>query len=147
MLHGTSIQWRKNGVPILNATNGLRIPQYAGGGSGSGILTITNIQASDAGIYDMIVYGNEWVVSPKIVVSVQTTNGPGLFQKPKVVGTNLVCSLTGAAGRKYDVQWSTNLLQWHDLTILTNLTGTVAFTNPAPSPGPQFFRTVLLPSY
>ena len=138
-------QWRKNGIPIPNATNNI-FSAYPGElGGGQTVLTITNVQAFDAGIYDCIIYGNDWIVSPKITLSVQTTNGQGVFQTPKYSGTNFVCNLIGAAGRNYQVQWSTNLTGWNNLMTLPNLTGTVTFTNSAPSTGPQFYRTVLLP--
>jgi hypothetical protein len=141
-----NIQWRKNGVPIAGATN-----YYAEmvtppeGGQWASVLTWTNLNASDAGVYDLIVYGNEWVVSPKIMLSVQTTNGQGVFQSSKSVGTNLVCNLAGAVGRNYQVQWSTNLTSWNNLMSVSNATGTVAITNGVASQGNRFYRTVLLP--
>jgi len=136
------VQWRKNGSPILNATNDAGSPCYTGLQT---TFTITNVQASDAGIYDVAVYEAMWNISPKIAVSIQTTNGQGVFQSPKFSDTNFVCNLIGAAGRNYQVQWSTNLMSWNNLTTLSNLTGTVTFTNPVPSTAPQFYRTVLVP--
>jgi len=108
-------------------------------------LALTNIQPSDAGVYDFVLYGNNWMIAPKISLSIQTTNGQGVFQKPRFAGTNFVCDLAGAAGRDYEVQWSTNLMNWNNLTTLTNITGTVTFTNSIPPSGQQFYRTVLLP--
>lgn len=138
-------QWRKNGIPIPSATNNFGIAPGTPGGVGTSILTITNVQASDAGIYDLIVYGNEWIVGPKVTMSVQTMGGQGVFQQPKFTGTNFTCNLVGAAGRNYQVQSSTNLTIWNNLTTLSNINGTVAFTNPVASTGAQFYRTVLLP--
>jgi hypothetical protein len=133
-------QWRKNGNLIPGATNYVQL-----GFSGSASLVITNIQPNDAGIYDFVLYGNNWMIAPIITLSIQTTNGQGVFQKPKFAGTNFICDLVGATGRNYQVQWSTNLTGWNNLTTLTNLTGTVTFTNPSASTGSQFYRTVLLP--
>lgn len=133
-------QWRKNGVPIPGLTNNTFYYEP----SGNGAITITNVQPSDAGVYDMVVYGNIWSVSPEFTLSVQTTNGQGVFQNPTLMGTNLIYNLAGIVGRSYQVQWSTNLTSWNNLVTLTNVSGTVAFTNPA-SQGSQFYRTLLLP--
>ena len=141
-------EWRKDGKMIQQATN---FVSYAGGsgvgygGDGVATLTLTNFQANDAGIYDFVLYGNEWIIGPKLFLSVQTTNGPGVFQNPKFVGTNFVCDLAGAAGRNYNIQQSTNLLNWSDLITLSNVTGTITFTNPLANIGAQFYRPVLLP--
>jgi hypothetical protein len=142
-----TVQWRKNGIPVLNATNVVYpYPNYPGGSGGNQtVLTIANLQPSDAGIYDCIIYGNDWIVSPKTVLSVQTTNGQGVFHSSQFVGTNFICNLTGAAGRNYQVQWSTNLTSWNNLTTVSNATGTVTFTNPVTAGPSQFYRTVLLP--
>ncbi|HEX5397802.1 MAG TPA: immunoglobulin domain-containing protein [Verrucomicrobiae bacterium] len=135
-------QWRKDGNTIgspQNFTGGIT-SEY-----GIAILTITNVQPSDAGIYDVVVLGNDWIVGPKTFVSIQITNGCGVFQSPRLRGTNFVCDLLGAAGRNYKIQCSTNLTVWNDIVTLSNTTGMVAFSNsPAPG-GAQFYRTVLLP--
>lgn len=145
-----TVQWRKNGVPIFAATNNILIyGGYSGPqlvyGSWRSVLNLTNIQDSDTGVYDLVVYGNEWVISPKIFLGVQTANGQGVFQQPKFLGTIFVCALIGAAGRNYKVQQSTNLFNWSDLVTLSNATGTVTFTNPPAGSGACFYRTVLVP--
>jgi hypothetical protein len=137
-----TVQWRKDGIPILNATN------YTGE---SGLVPIqtsfsmTNLQAADAGNYDVLIFGINSYASPKITLSIQTTNGQGIIQSPHLVGTNLICNLTGAAERYYQVQWSTNLSSWNNLITVSNATGAVAFTNGVAPQGNQFYRTVLLP--
>jgi len=137
-----TIQWRKNGNIIPNATN---FTWTAFGDQGSSTLIISNVQPSDAGVYDAEVFGDEeWQVSPRIYVSVQTINGEGVFQNPQLSGTNFTCSLLGAATRNYDIQWSTNLTSWNDLVTVSNATGTINFTNSA-SGGAQFYRSILLP--
>lgn len=143
--YGTpTAQWRKDGVPIPGATNNYY--QILGGTSPpNSTFTITNVQASDVGIYDVVIYGNIWGLSSKVTLSVQTTNGQGVFQQPSLFGTNFICSLLGAASRNYQVQWSTNLTSWNNLTTLSNITGIVTFTNPVASTGMQFYRTFLLP--
>lgn len=135
-------QWRKDGKPISGATNYIEILDWF---EGHATLTITNVQASDAGVYDFVLYGDNWMIAPKIALSIQTTNGQGVFQKPKFLGTNFVCDLLGAVGRNYKIQQSTNLLNWSDLVTLSNVTGTVTFTNPSAPVRAQFYRPVLLP--
>ena len=140
-------QWRKDGNPIIGATN---FPDIDPGwmnvdGTFQGVLTITNVQPADAGIYDLVVFGNNWLVGPKTVVSIQITNGPGVFQSPRFRGTNFVCDLLGAAGRNYTIQWSTNLFNWNDLNTVSNVTGTIPFTNPPALGGARFYRTKLQP--
>jgi hypothetical protein len=135
-------QWRKDG-------NNIGSPQYFTGNfmsqSGIAILTITNVQPADAGIYDVIVIGNDWIVGPKTVLSILITNGCGVFQSPQFRGTNFVCNLLGAAGRNYTIQWSSNLFNWNDLNTVSNVTGTIPFTNTPALGGARFYRAKLQP--
>jgi len=137
-----TFQWRKNGITIGSPQSFIA---YYLNATASAVLTITNAQPSDAGVYDVVVLGDNWFIGPKMLVSIQTTNGQGVFQTPGFAGTNFVCALAGAAGRNYKVQQSTNLLNWSDLVTLSNATGTVTFTNATAAVGAQFYRTVLLP--
>ena len=133
-------QWRKDGNPLGSPQN------FTGGVPseyGIAILTITNVQPDDAGIYDVVVIGNDWMVGPKTALSIQVTNGCGVVQSPRFCGTNFVCDLLGAAGRNYTIQWSTNLSDWNDLVTLTNVTGTITFTNTPTLGGSQFYRARL----
>jgi hypothetical protein len=134
-------QWRKDGRLISGATNYIEGQYY----HGTATLSLTNFQPADAGVYDFVLYGNNWIIGPKIYLSIQITNGLGMLQKPKIAGTNFVCGLAGAAGRNYQVQQSTNLVNWSNLTTLSNSTGIVMFTNSAAGSGARFYRTVLLP--
>ncbi|MDR3456657.1 MAG: immunoglobulin domain-containing protein [Verrucomicrobiae bacterium] len=141
-----SFQWRKNGVLAGSRQSFTPDPIVPGESSSCvTVLTITNAQPSDAGVYDVDVRGNNWFIGQKIYISIQTTNGQGVFQAPKFLGTNFVCDLTGAAGRSYEVQQSTNLENWSDLVTLSNTTGSVTFTNPPAASSPRFYRTVLVP--
>jgi hypothetical protein len=144
--YGTpTAQWRKNGSPIIGATNFQKITGDITGGDFQSVLTITNVQAADTGIYDLVVIGNNWIVGPKTVLSIQITNGFGVFQSPRFGGTNFVCDLLGAAGRNYAIQWSTNLTDWHNFTTQYNSTGTITFSNAPALSGAQFYRARLQP--
>ena len=145
--YGTpTAQWRKDGSPIIGATNFPNIePSYIFAGEFQSVLTITNAQPADAGIYDLVVIGNDWIIGPKTVLSIQITNGCGVIQYPRFCSTNFVCDLLGAAGRNYAIQWSTNLTDWHNFTTQYNSTGTITFSNTPALGGAQFYRGRLLP--
>lgn len=135
-------QWRKDGKIIPGATNGVeQLPSYYFQTS----LTITNVQPADAGIYDVEVFGNQWIIAPTITLSIQTTNGLGVLLSPRFSDTNFVCDLLGVASRSYLIQWSPDLVNWNNLLTVPNLTGTVTFTNPAPADAVRFYRAQLLP--
>ncbi len=134
-------QWRKDGINLGSPQAFTGSVEYE---NGVAVLMITNAQPADAGIYDVIVIGNDWIVGPKTVLSIQVTNGCGVFQSPRFQGANFICDLLGAAGRKYKVQCSTNLSVWNDLVTLSNASGTVTFSN-TPAAGAIFYRTALLP--
>lgn len=138
-------QWRKDGNPIPLATNVDIVDGISDTYNVESYLVMTNIQACDAGVYDCVIYGDDWVISPRIYLSVQTTNGPGVFQNASFNGANFICTILGAPGRNYDIQWSTNLLNWYDLTTVSNVTGSITFTNASGPVSQQFYRTVLLP--
>jgi hypothetical protein len=137
------VQWRKDGAILPGATNIVLLS--AGSGRWRTVLTVTNVQAADAGIYDTEVFGSQWIVNPQIKLSIQLSNGPGLFQSPRFDNTNFVSDLLGVAGRQYAIEWSADLITWNSFTTLSNATGTATFTN-APAPdGTRFYRARLLP--
>lgn len=143
--YGTpTIQWRKDGNFIPGATNFVADNPYPGAVF-TGVLTITNVQATDAGVYDAVVLGDFSLVSPKISLSMQVTNGQGVFLSPQISSTNFISDLQGVAGRNYAIQWSSNLTAWNDLFTLSNLTGTVTLTNFPATVGTRFYRSILLP--
>jgi hypothetical protein len=108
------------------------------------VLTITNFQSADAGVYDVKVLGNNWFISPKTFVSVQVSNGPGRFQNPRRNGSNFVADLVGVAGRRYQIQSSLNFQTWSDVATLTNTSGVAVFSTSTPGSA-AFYRAVLLP--
>jgi hypothetical protein len=139
------IQWRKDGVSITPPLNfaDFSSSSYTYFSCNNGF-TITNLQLADAGIYDAAIFGDNWLTTPRISLSIQVTNGPGVLRSPRMCGTDFVCDLEGAASRSYTIQWSADLSTWNDLRTLSNATGTVTFTNALPPEARRFYRTVLM---
>lgn len=139
-------QWRKDGALLPNGTNFFQVPPISAPGYGlfRAILTISNVQPGDAGIYDVQVLGNNWIIGPRTSLSVQTANGTGAFSSPHSDGSNFIGSLQGIAGRTYAIQWSSNLADWNALQTISNSTGTITFTN-TPADPTRFYRAMLLP--
>lgn len=135
-------QWRLNGG---NLRSGSGFAEQYSFGNFVTSLSITNVQPEDAGVYDSEIFGNNWIPGPKIYLSVQTTNGAGVFQTPKFDGTNFVCNFAGAISRTYQIQWSTNLVDWNNLMLITNTTGSISLTNSAQTGNSVFYRSQLLP--
>lgn len=136
-------RWRKDGFVLTNATNivwyGADYYRHT-----YHTLTITNLQPSDAGVYDGVVMGNQWLPTRKIRLSV-LLNGAGLFQSPRAEGSVFLCDFQGAQGRRYAIEWSTNLSFWSNLLTLTNTTAIVTFSNAIVFPEACFYRSRLLP--
>jgi hypothetical protein len=138
-------QWRKDGKIIPGGTNFAQIDGGSWGGDYRTVFTITNVQPADAGIYDVEVFGNQWITTPIITLSVQTSNGLGVLLSPRFAATNFVCDLLGVASRNYLIQWSPDLLTWNDLLTASNLTGTITFTYPVSTNTACYYRARLLP--
>ena len=139
-----TFQWRKDGEALAGATN---VVLYGGWWGGSYLTTfgLTNIHASDAGIYDVVVRGNRFICQPKITLSVQLSGGSGLLQSPRINGANFLCELAGAIGRQYEIQGSSDLISWIALQTVTNVTGAVTFSCAISTDAPRFYRSRLLP--
>jgi hypothetical protein len=134
-------QWRKDGKLIASGTF---IPLssivfYAA------VLNITNIQPSDAGVYDVQVLGDNWIIGPKTFINVQTTYGSGAFAPARINGSNFLADFQGIAGRNYVIQCSSNLLNWNTVSTVSNVTGMTTFTNTLGTNNTQFYRAMLLP--
>ena len=137
-------QWRKDGKLLPNGTNFFQL-DGSFGGDYAAVLTLTNVQPSDAGSYDVQVLGNNWIIGPETTLNVQITNGNGIFLSPRSDSTNFLTDLQGVAGRSYAIQSSSNLLDWNALLTLSNGTGLVTLTNALGTNSSLFYRAMLLP--
>lgn len=141
-------QWRKDGVLIPDATNATCQVSPAPIRCTESMLQLTNVQPSDAGVYDFIAsaaYFDDARLSGKIYLSAFTANGQGVFRNPRVIGTDFVSDFEGAPTRNYAVSCSTNLADWINIRTFTNATGTLIFTNPLGGNTRQYYRALLLP--
>jgi hypothetical protein len=104
------------------------------------VLAFTNAQPSDAGVYDVVVTGNNWFVGAKTTVSIQIPSGPSQLSWPRLDGAWFLSDLQAPAGRSYVIEYSTNLTDWTSLLTLTNSTGVVTFSNALGSAATGFYR-------
>lgn len=130
---GSPMQWRKDGRPIPGATN-TNTP-----------LTLTEFDTKDVGVYDAV-FGCGGGISPKQDLAIQLIDGKGRFANPRLLSSEFSADLIGAPRRVYEIQASSNLVDWLELQAVTNWTGVVGFTNATGLAGRQFYRAVLAPA-
>ncbi len=90
-----SYLWQFNGTNIAGATND--------------ILTITNVQAANFGVYTVVVSN---LVSVSSAFATLSPVNPLRLGVPTFIGGAFQLQMTGAAGASYIIQTSTNLLTW-----------------------------------
>lgn len=141
------IQWRKDGKDIPGATNLVNTNPYQFSFVPS--LTLSNLQPADAGVYDLMVFGNNWIASPKISLSVQSQASPpatsGAFQSPRKSANQFLADFIGESGRNYAIECSSNLVSWTNVTTISNVSGVYFFLHNNPPAGNLFYRSRLLP--
>jgi len=82
------------------------------------------------------------------ITVVSTNNAPPVLDAAHLTPQGeLQFTLTGTAGRNYEIQVSSNLLDWAPLRTLLNPNGTVTVAEPplAPEAVQRFYRARLLP--
>ena len=74
-------------------------------------------------------------------------DGPPLLVAPTVTASrNFQVTFQGKTGQRFSVEASTNLPVWFPLATLTNVSGTLPFTDPTPATGPRrFYRSLVTP--
>jgi hypothetical protein len=132
-------QWRKDGTNIGTAQSFVLGNPLTY--EGIAVLTITNAQPKDAGIYDVVVLGNDRFIGRKTTVSIQQPTG---FTSTELNGNSFIAELPGLIGRNYAIDRSSDFSSWTNVVILSNSTGVISFTN-SPTEPHQFFRARLLP--
>ncbi len=122
-----SYQWRKNAAALVGAT--------------AASLTLTNVQSSQAGGYDVVV-GNTFG-SVTSSVAVLTVTPPKIMVADGAMGfrTNQFgFNVNAAVGQAVVIEASTNLLQWTAIqTNVVTSSGVIFFTDPESAGFPRRF--------
>jgi len=132
-------QWRKDGIDLTN------------GGSISGanlaVLTITGAGYSDAGNYSVsitnIAGSTASADAPLAIVPAASIE----FRSVERLSESAVrLTLAGNPGARYLLETSSNMTSWSSLITLTNVAGTVEYTDlTATQPSNLFYRATIVP--
>ncbi|MDB6124647.1 MAG: Immunoglobulin I-set domain protein [Pedosphaera sp.] len=86
------------------------------------------------------------------IQAVYNADSAGMYKGGEFTGINLLparqiqLGLEGKTGGKFQIDFSTNLIFWSPLTVLTNINGTATFTDfSATNSRQRFYRSVLVP--
>ncbi len=122
-------QWRKDGIPLLAATNST--------------LLIPDVQPSQAGLYSVTVSnGFTSVLSASAALAVISSSGPGA---PGFTGDEFGFGISGPAGTSFIVESSANLTGWQAIATDFFGPGMFLFRDPASSTNAMSFYRILLP--
>lgn len=124
-----SYQWRKDGIPLVAATNST--------------VLMPDVQPTQAGWYSVVVSnGFTSVISASAALVVVSSSGAGA---PGFTGDEFGFGISGPTGSSFAVDASTNLTAWH--AIATNIfgPGMFPFLDPASSTNAMSFYRVFLP--
>jgi hypothetical protein len=130
-------QWRKDG---MNVADSERLS-----GANSNILTIIQISPLDSGNWTAVVtnsYGSvtSQVATLTVVVPLRILPGSLAF-----TNGHFEFTLQSTQALRFEIQASTNLVNWTNLTTLTNVTGTIPFIDTSTNFKQRFYRARQLP--
>ncbi len=126
-------RWRRNGLSLITKI-------------GDPTFTITNVQLSHAGAYNVIVT-NVVNPTPGIISSDATLTvllRPTLLQPRLLVSGAFEATLRGSTGRTHTVSRSADLVNWSDFHTFVGNTAETVITDPSPGSN-RFYRARLLP--
>jgi hypothetical protein len=132
-------QWRKDGVDL---TNGSSIS-----GADSAALTIAPAGYSDAGNYSVSIANIAGRTASADASLAVVPAAPLEFRTVERLSESAVrLTLAGNPGARYVIESSSNLSAWSSLVTLTNLAGTVVYTDSTAShPNILFYRAYVAP--
>lgn len=136
--HPLSYQWRKDGIDLTDG--GDRV------GSTTRILRLGNVRSTDAGTYSVTV--SNALGSVTSAGALLTVNFPPEFQSIRRTSGTVTLTWSAAAGRRYQLQYKSNLsaTTWTNLGgAITATVGTVTVSDGIGSSSQRFYRVVLLP--
>jgi hypothetical protein len=80
------------------------------------------------------------------IILVDDDGPPPLTQPTLAANGEFQVTLAGKPGQRFDIECSSNLVDWVRLVTLTNTTGVLEYTQPvSPDISGRFYRTKLLP--
>jgi hypothetical protein len=126
-------RWRRNGISLVTKID-------------DPTLTITNVQLSHAGTYNVIVT-NMVNPAPGIISSDATLTvllRPTLLQPRLLVSGGFEATLRGSTGRTHTVSRSADLINWSDFHTFIGTNSETVITDPSPGSN-RFYRARLLP--
>lgn len=124
-------RWRRNGINLVTKIDD---PAF----------TITNVQASHAGTYNVVVT-NSVNTFPGIISTNATLTvllRPTLLQPRLLVSGGFEATLRGSTGRTHTISRSTDLINWSDFSTLTSTNSETLITDPTPGSN-RFYRARL----
>ena len=140
--HGVAVAGNLNLVLLANGTDGLRVYYVADPAN-----PVCVAHANDGGsANDVVVVGQYAYVANK-EDGLRIYELTGVNSRLDIVRTNgmIWISISGWLGSTFQVQASTNLSDWQSIGTLTNLTGTMQFSDPAASNLSRRFYRLLTP--
>jgi hypothetical protein len=132
-------QWRKDGIDL---TNGGSIS-----GADSALLTIATAAYSDAGNYSVRIANVAGSTASADASLAVVSEVPLEFRSVERLSESAVrLTLAGNPGARYAIEVSSNMTDWSPLVTVTNLAGTVEYTDStATQPSNLFYRAYLVP--
>jgi hypothetical protein len=125
-------RWRRNGLNFVTIID-------------DSTLTITNVQLSHAGVYNVVVTNalnaSPGVISSNAVLTVLVR--PELRDPRLLAGGVFEATLRGSTGRTHVISRSTDLMNWFDFQTFTSTNLQMRITDPAPGTN-RFYRARLL---
>jgi hypothetical protein len=126
-------RWRRNGLNVMTKID-------------DPSLTLTNVQLSHAGVYNVVVTNalnaSPGVISGNAVLTVLVR--PELLDPRLLAGGVFEATLRGSTGRTHVISRSTDLLNWSDFQTFTSTNLQMRITDSAPGTN-RFYRARLVP--
>jgi len=126
--------WRRNQTNLADSATTT--------GSTTRILTLSNVAPTNSGTYTVMVSNTvNSVTSPGAILTVIPIP---LFQAVKRTNSIITLTWSAAAGQDYQLQYSTDLIGWNDLDIISATKTTATTTDDIGQDPQRFYRVILL---
>jgi hypothetical protein len=113
-------QWRRQGADLPGATNA--------------ILTLENVTAGMAGVYDVSVSNWLGTVTSSATLTVSPPAPPHLINCQALPEGGCRFTLSGTPGARYALEVSSDLIRWLEIAVVIAADGTFTFSDATPAP-------------